>query len=459
MLVGLSTTALAAESLPADSTNTTKTCTLCQTDYTVYLNQTTTPIKAYGKNIPVIEETLYSTTNGGNTWATMSYCHDCTEKKVQEYLASLPEEPDPGEIIQPSGTGDVPVELTSESPIFSVTVPTVLPVTVRGNGEVIVASDVSITNNSFAPVEIRKVTIQAKSPWSLVDFTKSFTSAKVGLQEFGFKVQGAEASASNGDCAVDGFDIINGKTSEPMTYDANVAVQSTALDGEQIASVIFQIDWATERAVVYEDFTLTEANRAMVGYTGAANEVLAIPETFSADGANYRVTAIDARAFAGCTNLKSVTIPDSVTTMGAHIFNGCTALESATLPSGIEIVQGSTFYNCSSLKNISIPDTVTNIATYAFEGCASLESLVIPEGVVAIDNGTFRECTGLKSITLPSTLTRIGMFGFHTCTSLSALNVPSSVTSIGTSAFVNVPHVYYNGPATHYSNWGALALN
>lgn len=66
------------------------------------------------------------------------------------------------------------------------------------------------------------------------------------------------------------------------------------------------------------------------------------------------------------------------------------------------------FYNKTNLKSITLPKTLTYIKGCAFWGCTSLESVVIPDGVSTIEEYAFAECYNLKSVTIPKSVTSIG---------------------------------------------------
>lgn len=65
-------------------------------------------------------------------------------------------------------------------------------------------------------------------------------------------------------------------------------------------------------------------------------------------------------AFGGCTKLKKIILPNTVTSIGAYAFYDCTALEDITIPSGVTSIGNNAFYNCISIKNLIIPCNVTN---------------------------------------------------------------------------------------------------
>ena len=97
-------------------------------------------------------------------------------------------------------------------------------------------------------------------------------------------------------------------------------------------------------------------------------------------------------AFSGCTNLTSVTIPDSVTTIEWGAFSGCTSLTSVTIPDSVTTIGDSAFRDCTSLTSVTIPDSVTTIGDYAFWGCSSLTSVTIPDSVTTIGEDAFSHC-------------------------------------------------------------------
>ena len=162
---------------------------------------------------------------------------------------------------------------------------------------------------------------------------------------------------------------------------------------------------------------------------------VAIPEEVTYMNRTRKVTSIGNSAFAYCSGLTSVTIPNSVTSIGNYAFNGCSGLTSVTIGSGVTSIGDGAFYDCSGLTSVTIPNSVTSIGNYAFYGCSGLTSVTIPNSVTSIGMSAFKGCKGLTSITIPNSVTSIGYEAFSGCSGLTSVTIPNSVTIIESFAF------------------------
>ncbi|EKT3964882.1 leucine-rich repeat domain-containing protein, partial [Flavobacterium psychrophilum] len=169
------------------------------------------------------------------------------------------------------------------------------------------------------------------------------------------------------------------------------------------------------------------------GFTGVAE----IPETVAYNSKNYAVTYIKESAFRDCSDLTSVTIPNSVTDIGFGVFEKCTGLTSVTIPNSVTTIRDYTFSNCSRLTSVTIPNSVTTIGSAAFAACSGLTSVTIPNSVTTISRGAFAGCSGLTSVTIPNSVTTIDQTAFSNCSRLTSVTIPNSVTTIGNGAFHN----------------------
>lgn len=149
------------------------------------------------------------------------------------------------------------------------------------------------------------------------------------------------------------------------------------------------------------------------------------------------VTSIGESAFKRCNYLAEITIPDSVTSIGREAFSNCTRLTSVIIPDSVTTIGNFAFQSCTGLTTITIGNSVTSIAYSAFSGCSGLTGeLTIPNSVTEIQSNAFSGCSGLTSVDLGS-VTSIGENAFGYCSGLTSITIPNTVTSIGEKIFSN----------------------
>ena len=204
-------------------------------------------------------------------------------------------------------------------------------------------------------------------------------------------------------------------------------------------------------AETYGDFeysVLSDGTVYISNYNGSAEKV-DIPKKI--DGKS--VTCIGAYAFDYCSNITSVTIPDSVTSISQFAFVNCENLTDVTIPDSVMGIDDWAFCGCTSLKSITIPNSVTEIGDGAFNGCTSLKSITIPDRVTSIGDNAFSDCTSLTGITIPESVTSIGGWTFEGCTSLKSITIPGSVTEIGGRVFYGCTSLTAINVATKNQNY------
>ena len=147
------------------------------------------------------------------------------------------------------------------------------------------------------------------------------------------------------------------------------------------------------------------------------------------------VTSIGFLAFAECSSLEKITLPEGVTTIGAFAFDSCESLTDIALPESLTSIGDRAFFGCKSLTDIALPERLTSIGEYAFYGCESLTDIALPERLTSIGDSAFSGCICLTNIALPENLTSIQRKAFCGCTSLISITLPKHIKSVPIDVF------------------------
>ena len=218
---------------------------------------------------------------------------------------------------------------------------------------------------------------------------------------------------------------------------------------------------APENITLYAEYVNGTEGLVFDGYgavtrlNGSAEHIV-IPTSYK----GVKITKIKDMAFDNRDNIKSVTIPSSVTEIGYSAFFGCTELVSVTIAEGVKTIGESAFYGCKKISRLVIPSSVTSIGEGAFSSCSALETIVLSNSLKSIPENMLWDCESLKEITIPKSVESIGECAFYGCVSLTKIVIPSSVTSIDYAAFSHCENlsIYCEAPSqpngwdSHWNN-------
>ncbi len=129
-------------------------------------------------------------------------------------------------------------------------------------------------------------------------------------------------------------------------------------------------------------------NNFLIGYKGEKP----IGKFTITDG----TTLIADRALEDCSELTSISLPNSLIYIGKKAFRNCSGLTSVAIPNGVISIDDRAFQNCNYLISVTIPNSVQKIGGGIFEGCSGLTSAIIPNGITSIKWYTFWGCSSLK---------------------------------------------------------------
>ena len=183
-------------------------------------------------------------------------------------------------------------------------------------------------------------------------------------------------------------------------------------------------------------YTVTEGDEPTVTVAAKVKENVA-SYGISSWYQGKKVTVIGESGFSWCTNLTSITLPDTIKTISRYAFSGCSKLTSCNLPDGLETIEENVFRSCDLTGKVVIPSSVTSLGDSCFHENKNLTSIEFEAGcqITEIPYGAFWFCGFTSFPVLPTTVTKIQTSAFHTCKSITVVDIPDSVTEIGNGAF------------------------
>lgn len=156
------------------------------------------------------------------------------------------------------------------------------------------------------------------------------------------------------------------------------------------------------------------------------------------------ITTIGQQAFDGCTDLTSVYIDSEKITSAKYSnkYSLNTVFGSQVsfyiLGNSINKIGDYAFYNCTNLQSVTLPDSLVNIGEFSFSSCTGLTSVAIPKNVVSIGKNAFYGCTHINCVTIPDEVSYIGYSAFSYSNGVIPLYV-----NRGTKSLLALWNAYY----------------
>ncbi len=202
----------------------------------------------------------------------------------------------------------------------------------------------------------------------------------------------------------EGGEIVTDETEETVAEE-ETAITTEAVITTEAAETIDTAETNTEEKL----FMYSENNGSITidKYYGTEKN-LVIPAEI--DG--VPVTAVGASAFAGNTDIVTLTIPSGIKKIGMRAFSNCDNLEEVVIVEGVEIIENDAFNDCASLEKINVPKSVKEIGNCAFANCPKLVSVTISEGSKMLGTNMFFNCDSLEKVILPDSVELISVGAF-----------------------------------------------
>lgn len=108
--------------------------------------------------------------------------------------------------------------------------------------------------------------------------------------------------------------------------------------------------------------------------------------------------------------------------------------EKVVIPEGVTVIAGEAFMNQTQIKSVTLPESLITVGEGAFEGCTSLAELnVLSRHLTQIKDRAFADCS-LQKVDLPSSVEAVGLMAFDEDVSVTYEGGETPVTTHEVSA-------------------------
>ena len=207
-------------------------------------------------------------------------------------------------------------------------------------------------------------------------------------------------------------------------------------------------------------YSISDTYATVIGVADPEQQVVSIPQAITVGKNKLAVKSIGANAFATCSSLEKVNLPETIDSIHDFAFLKCLKLKSVNIPSSAKYVASSAFYLCTGFpekdgiiyadkflvkiadqerKSYKIRNGTRWIGSNAFSQNPHFSIVELPNSIRVIGAFAFSNCTGLKSIVIPESVEIIEDFAFSSCSSLDNIDIRGNNVKVGKYIFRGTP--------------------
>lgn len=215
-----------------------------------------------------------------------------------------------------------------------------------------------------------------------------------------------------------------------------------------------------------------ETDNYLIDYSGYDSNVV-LPKSYK--DSEYKVLRY---AFYNKTQIRQITLPNTVRVYRGDVFNGCTSIIEVYYDGSIDDWCHTEFFNeysnpmaftdkfyildengeisfngknYTTISSVTIPTDITKLGSSLFMNIKTLENVILHDNITSIGSYTFSGCTSIKELIIPDSVKSLGIYAFAYMTAPVKFGLGSELTSFSISSMSNYKGDYVIIPAGVFS--------